>query len=161
MLGRWLDRVFEFIALAPRTLESFHTPPDPPKVTCSPENDMRPGALNKVDYRDLVAPKMTCEHSGVALESKDSLRMALGVPDRNRTMVPMPSPTPEMLASPEFNAVWERIKDWDISVPAAYCGACGATGAHVRAVLDALASVGADKAFDWAALQKLRDKAGY
>jgi methionine synthase I (cobalamin-dependent) len=43
-----------------------------------------------------------------------------------------------MLASPEFNAVWNCIKDWDISVPQAYGGYCGATGNHVRAILDAL-----------------------
>ncbi len=51
---------------------------------------------------------------------------------------PWPDPTPEMLASPEFNAVWECIKSWDINVPAAYGGYCGATGNHVRAILDAL-----------------------
>jgi hypothetical protein len=47
-------------------------------------------------------------------------------------------PTPEMLESPEFNAIWERIKHWDINVPGAYAGYMGATGNHVRAILDAL-----------------------
>lgn len=47
-------------------------------------------------------------------------------------------PTPEMLASPQFEAVWQCIKSWDINVPAAYSGYMGATGNHVRAILDAL-----------------------
>lgn len=52
-----------------------------------------------------------------------------------------PDPTPEMLAMPEFQAVWQCIKSWDINVPGAYGGYCGATGNHVRAILDALAKV--------------------
>lgn len=51
---------------------------------------------------------------------------------------PFPDPTTRMLASPEFKAIWDCIKDWDISVPKAYSGYCGATGNHVRAILDAL-----------------------
>ncbi len=49
-----------------------------------------------------------------------------------------PDPTPEMLASPEFEAVWRCIKSWDINVPGVYRGYCRATGSHVRAILDAL-----------------------
>lgn len=49
-----------------------------------------------------------------------------------------PDPSPEMLRSAEFNTVWNCIKNWDISVPDAYGGYCGATGNHVRAILDAL-----------------------
>lgn len=49
-----------------------------------------------------------------------------------------PAPTAEMVASAEFEAVWQCIKKWDISVPDAYEGYCGATGNHVRAILDAL-----------------------
>ena len=49
-----------------------------------------------------------------------------------------PDPTPEMLDDPLFNAVWGVIKTWDINVPAAYSGYCGATGNHVRAILDAV-----------------------
>jgi hypothetical protein len=52
-------------------------------------------------------------------------------------------PTPAMLETPEFNAVWNVIKTWDINVPEAYRGYCGATGNHVRAILDALKSVAA------------------
>jgi len=53
---------------------------------------------------------------------------------------PWPDPTPEMVASPEFEAVWQCIKKWDISVPDAYFGRCHANGNHVRAILDALAA---------------------
>jgi hypothetical protein len=49
-----------------------------------------------------------------------------------------PNPTPEMLKDPTFNAIWNVIKSWDINVPDAYSGYCGATGNHVRAILDAL-----------------------
>lgn len=52
-----------------------------------------------------------------------------------------PDPTPDMLKSPVFEAIWQCIKGWDINVPAAYVGYEGATGNHVRAILDALASV--------------------
>ena len=53
--------------------------------------------------------------------------------------IPWPDPTPEMLNTPEFEAVWQCIKRWDINVPDAYGGYCGATGNHVRAILHALA----------------------
>lgn len=49
-----------------------------------------------------------------------------------------PGPTQEMLDSPKFEAVWQCIKKWDINVPDAYAGYSGATGNHVRAILDAL-----------------------
>lgn len=55
-----------------------------------------------------------------------------------RERIAWPDPTPEMLNTPEFDAVWSCIKDWDIAVPAAYGGYCGANGNHVRAILDAL-----------------------
>ena len=51
-----------------------------------------------------------------------------------------PDPTPEMIASPEFEKIWRCIRKWDINVPGAYTGYCGATGNHVRAILDALKS---------------------
>lgn len=50
-----------------------------------------------------------------------------------------PDPTVEMrLLDPRFAAIWECIKSWDINVPEAYSGYCGATGNHVRAIIDAL-----------------------
>lgn len=58
-----------------------------------------------------------------------------------KTQDTCPDPTPEMLETLEFNAVWECIKTWDINVPSAYDGYCGATGNHVRAILDALSKV--------------------
>lgn len=56
-----------------------------------------------------------------------------------------PDPTEAMLQSPEFNAVWNVIKTWDINVPEVdgplYSGA---TGNHVRAILDALEGLKGD-----------------
>jgi len=49
-----------------------------------------------------------------------------------------PDPTREMLDDPTFNAIWNVIKSWDVNVPHAYCGYCGATGNHVRAIMEAL-----------------------
>ena len=53
-----------------------------------------------------------------------------------------PDPTPEMLGTPEFMAVWDTIKTWNINVPDVdgelYSGAAGN---HVRAILDALGEV--------------------
>lgn len=51
---------------------------------------------------------------------------------------PWPDPTPEMLQEIKFNRIWECIKTWDINVPEVYVGYSGATGNHVRAILDAL-----------------------
>ena len=57
------------------------------------------------------------------------------------TRRPMPNPTPEQLSSPEFEAIWQVIKSWDVNVPEFYDGYCGANGSHVALILDALADV--------------------
>ena len=62
----------------------------------------------------------------------------LAIGDDLPQSIDWPDPTPEQLASPEFEAIWQVIKTWDINVPGAYGGYCGATGNHVRAILDAL-----------------------
>ena len=57
-------------------------------------------------------------------------------------MAEWPDPTPEMLETPEFNAIWDRIKTWDINVPEVDGDSyTGATGNHVRAILEALEKV--------------------
>jgi hypothetical protein len=48
-----------------------------------------------------------------------------------------PDPTPEMLATPQFEAVWQAIKGWDLKREDA-AGYAGATGNDVRRILDAL-----------------------
>jgi hypothetical protein len=68
--------------------------------------------------------------------AEDMVAMAKNALDNHNPR--WPDPTPEMLASPEFEAVWQCIKGWDIGVPDAYVGYCGPTGNHVRAILDAL-----------------------
>jgi hypothetical protein len=42
------------------------------------------------------------------------------------------------LKSDEFNAIWDVIKNWDISAPDYYNGYSGANGSHVKLLLDAL-----------------------
>jgi hypothetical protein len=53
----------------------------------------------------------------------------------------MPNPTADDLLSPEFEAVWQAIKSWDVNVPKYYSGYCGATGSHVMLILNALRAV--------------------
>jgi len=62
-------------------------------------------------------------------------------PSPTPTEIAWLDPTPEMLDDPKFGAIWQTIKSWDINVPGAYNGYCGATGNHVRAILDALAAM--------------------
>lgn len=79
-------------------------------------------------------------HSGDLLKGGDQLLSPRTIADGEPPKpAPWPDPTPEMLASPEFEAIWQCIKRWDINVPQAYAGYSGATGNHVRAILDALA----------------------
>lgn len=59
--------------------------------------------------------------------------------------VEWPDPTPAMLESPVFEAIWQTIKTWDIAVPGAYSGYTSATGNHVRAILDGVKSRFGDK----------------
>ena len=54
--------------------------------------------------------------------------------------IPWPDPSQEELDTPEFEAIWQAIKTWDINVPEAYGGYCGATGNHVKAILSSLQS---------------------
>lgn len=64
------------------------------------------------------------------------------MPDLTRTTASplgeMPNPTPEQMESPEFNAIWQTIKSWDVNVPEFYNGYCGANGSHVVLILNAL-----------------------
>ena len=55
-------------------------------------------------------------------------------------MIKLPNPSEKMMASPEFCAVWECIKGWDIEVEPDG-GYCTATGSHVCMILDALAAL--------------------
>lgn len=73
--------------------------------------------------------------------------------------VSWPDPTEEMLNSPEFEAIWQAIKTWDINVPGAYHGYCGATGNHVRAILEALNELAAKKRNDDMLLKERLKKA--
>jgi hypothetical protein len=71
-----------------------------------------------------------CADSGCMVEGEEGL-----------PVIAWPDPKPEELDMPEFNAVWKAIKSWDINVPEVYMGYCGATGNHVKAILDALRAI--------------------
>lgn len=60
-----------------------------------------------------------------------------------------PDPTPEDLTLPAFDAIWNVIKTWDINVPGVYVGYCGATGNHVKAILDTLRREGCIDERSW------------
>ena len=50
-------------------------------------------------------------------------------------------PIPQrVILMPEFEAIWDEIKLWDVNVPYAHVGYCGASGDHVYAILKALAA---------------------
>ena len=53
-----------------------------------------------------------------------------------------PNPSRLEIQNPVFEAIWQCIKKWDIAVPNAYVGYCGATGNHVKAIMDALTDAG-------------------
>lgn len=50
----------------------------------------------------------------------------------------MPNPVHIDLMDPEFNAIWDVIKSWDVNVPEYYAGYCGANGSHAMLILNAL-----------------------
>lgn len=50
----------------------------------------------------------------------------------------MQDPTEAERADPLFDVIWNVIKGWDIGVPEAYPGYCGATAAHVAILLRAV-----------------------
>ena len=47
-------------------------------------------------------------------------------------------PTPEELANPMWNDIWNVIKSWDVNVPNAYQGYMGANGNHVSMIYRAI-----------------------
>lgn len=53
---------------------------------------------------------------------------------------PLPGPTLEQQTGRDrlFEAVWQVIKTWDVGVPAAYSGHCGATGNHAAVIAKAV-----------------------
>lgn len=54
----------------------------------------------------------------------------------------LPDPTPAMLNDDElFDAIWKAMKGWDIGVPGAYSGYCGALGNHAAAIYSAVTQV--------------------
>jgi hypothetical protein len=50
----------------------------------------------------------------------------------------LPNPTKEELNSPQFEAIWNVIKHWDINVPDYYNGYMSGNGSHVKLILDEL-----------------------
>jgi hypothetical protein len=64
--------------------------------------------------------------------------MQLDKLEQRKRHISWPNPKKSMINTPEFEAIWQCIKHWDINVPEAYSGYSGATGNHVRAILDAL-----------------------
>lgn len=90
--------------------------------TCNCEPDIENDEVTPDMERESSDGKSTCYVEG----------------DEGLPKIPWPDPAPEELDMAEFNAVWAVIKSWDINVPDVYSGYCGATGNHVRAILDAL-----------------------
>lgn len=58
--------------------------------------------------------------------------------DQMCQIVAWSDPPDDVLKTPLFEAIWQAIKTWDINVPGAYGGYCGATGNHVYAIYRAV-----------------------
>ena len=54
------------------------------------------------------------------------------------SLADMPNPTESDLRDPQFEAIWQVIKSWDVNIPEFYSGYCGATGSHVMLILRAI-----------------------
>lgn len=54
----------------------------------------------------------------------------------------LPNPSKKTQDAPEFNAIWNCIKTWDVNVPEYYEGYCGANGSHVQLILNAIKAEG-------------------
>lgn len=90
----------------------------------------------------VVAEMLDCPMCGAAYDRSRSYAQRVDASlIRRDGLLPFLDPTPEMQRSPEFEAIWEVIRDWDIGAPRHHEGRCGATGNHVRAILDALSQV--------------------
>ncbi len=68
--------------------------------------------------------------------------------DDDRLFEKMPNPTSETMETAEFEAVWQCMKTWDISIPSHYQGYCSANGSHVQMILNALHTVRGSKLVD-------------
>lgn len=71
-----------------------------------------------------------------------AVRYINGLPVDESKCPPMPDTNDAMLASPEFNAIYNEIKDWDVNAPQYYAGYCGLNGSHVAIILNALTAAG-------------------
>lgn len=63
----------------------------------------------------------------------------------NSKVTNMPSPTEEDLKNPVFQAIWNVVKTWDVNVAGRYTGYCGASGSHVKMILDGIKEMEEDK----------------
>lgn len=54
------------------------------------------------------------------------------------TLEEMPNPSPAELLLPEFEALWQVVKNWDINVRTHYRLYCSGNGSHVKMLLDGL-----------------------
>jgi hypothetical protein len=92
------------------------------------------GALAAVFALGLVRMAKDADKAREAAQRPDA------APGQCPTCNPDPwlEPTPHMLLRPDFEAVWQAIRRWDINVPTVYRGYCGASGNHVRVILDAI-----------------------
>lgn len=100
----------------------------------------RPAQMPSVKVHGDV-PKIELETTQIGELADSKLDSPLINEEEPKNPAPWPDPTSGMLNSPEFNAVWSVIKRWDVNVPEVYAGYCGATGNHVRAILDGLEQV--------------------
>jgi DNA-directed RNA polymerase subunit RPC12/RpoP len=81
---------------------------------------------------------MNSEITGEPLRNREYMKNGVCVSEPWPDSGNYSDPTPEMLADPLWNAVWEEIKHWDINVPSRYNGYMNATGNHATAIFKAI-----------------------
>lgn len=80
-----------------------------------------------------VYHKATYDLGGSNLISGDETKFILFT-----QTIKLPSPTAQDLVSARFKGIWDAISTWEIKVPGNTQDAVAATGAHAKAILDAL-----------------------
>lgn len=152
--GDWIIRGVkgEFYPCKPDVFAATYEPADPPAGDGAPASSEPIERLqDAAEYFEAPCAKDKRKRGlgSLLLEAADALsETAAALPASSVSQVvpegwkpcQWPDPTPEMLSDPQFEAIWQCIKHWDINVPAAYQGYSSATGNHVRAIMDALSA---------------------
>lgn len=95
-------------------------------------------ALDQFDRYEVEIARLKLAPGGTHGAEPNASSPESGTGAAPRVFSEMPNPTETDLADPEFEAIWQTIKRWDVNVPGCYAGYCGANGSHAMLILNAL-----------------------